>query len=115
MNSDTHGGEPDATVTQRKRGRPRELSDEAVREMVRLLDGEQPTVSSLAIIAGQDRGAVGKRIREVRAAINYAGPTAPAELDAEDREYLRRRYADSKDPAVVEWLASLGNLPSRRP
>ena len=104
----------------RKSGRPvRRESLEAAKEMARLLDGKPATMRSLAIACGLDVSTISRRVEVARQAMEPHEQWSPSEpdeeLNADDLSYFERRYRDSSDPDIREFLNSIRTPLRRRP
>jgi hypothetical protein len=99
----------------RKVGRPRD--DAFTRSgvaMALLMEGEKVTLELLALVAGIDTSVACRRAAYGRSVID-ATPALRSRISGADRRYFAERYARSNDPAIKEWLKSVGTRRRRRP
>jgi hypothetical protein len=82
--------------------------------LYRLVHADDYRVRNLAIITGLSERAIYRRCQRV--AESEEKTQSPSQKEDSDlRAYMFRRYADSKDPAVQEFLLSLNNKPFADP
>lgn len=91
-----------------KRGRPKSEAIRASGEAIRrLLAGEDATVALIAAASGLSPRQVQRRHRDARRR-EVGG------LTGHQRDYLKRSYGRSADPATLEWLRANGINPTGR-
>lgn len=95
----------EAAAATKRRGKPAKNRDDAKSiALWKLMEGEPITVELLADVAGESRSEIYRRVDVVKA----SHPEIRKQLKEDSAQYVAKHYGHRSDPAIRDWLESIG-------